>query len=270
MRESLKELNAKCQKPQYKTVGNWMVRKILRPAAVPVTWLLLHTPVTANQVTLASLILGALGIVFFAVPGKEFFLAGALLLQLWYFLDHVDGQIARYRGTACMSGRFFDFVTHHFIHGILWFFPGVYAFQITGQFFFIFWGFAVSAATFMFNMIYDIQYKTFFEKILSAGKLEMTQPSGAGGNSQKPSRESTPKKLFSIVHKLEEIHVAMNILTLTAVLQLLPGFGALDYRFCLFLFYGLTVPALAIVKITYLIKGRKIDAAFDASIKIQE
>src|SRR5437762_1650191 len=105
MVESLKELNRICQKPRYREVGNWMVRYVLRDLALPFTWLLLHTPVTANQVTLASLVVGLFGISLFAATSNASFLTGTLLLQLWYLLDHVDGQIARYRKTACLSGR---------------------------------------------------------------------------------------------------------------------------------------------------------------------
>ena len=103
--ESLKELNVICQKPDYKTKGNWYVRTILRDAALPVTWLLLHTKITADQVTLASLAVALLGMIALALPGTGWFVAGVLLLQLWYYLDHVDGQIARYRKTVSLTGR---------------------------------------------------------------------------------------------------------------------------------------------------------------------
>lgn len=268
MIESLKELGAKCQKPRYKEVGNWMVRHILRDAALPVTWLLLQTPVTANQVTLASLIIGAIGIFCFSAVPHGFFLAGALLLQFWYYLDHVDGQIARYRGTACLSGRFFDFVTHHFIHGILYFFLGMYTFNVSGHSFYVIWGFAASAATFMFNMIYDIQYKTWFEKLVSVRKVEIRKENG--GSHAKAVETNMFKRIFSLLHKLEEIHVVMNLLTLAAVLQLTPWFGRIDFRFCFLAFYGITVPVLAIAKITFLIRGRKIDHAFESEVNILE
>src|SRR3989338_3961306 len=109
MVESLKELNNICQKPRYKEVGNWMVRNILRDAALPITWALLHTPVTANQVTLASLGIGLFGILLMAFVGKGWFLLGALLLQAWYLLDHVDGRNTPHPPTTPLPRRFFFF-----------------------------------------------------------------------------------------------------------------------------------------------------------------
>ena len=143
-----------------------MVRKILRPAALPITWMLLHTPVTADQVTLAALLIGIVGLLLFAAVSKSLFLAGAILLQLWYLLDHVDGQIARYRKTACLTGRFFDFMMHHIIHGILFFTLSFYCYSATGHVFFLILGFIVSFMMTLFNLVYDAKCKTFIEKLV--------------------------------------------------------------------------------------------------------
>ena len=108
-----------------------MVRNILRDAALPITWLCLHTQITANQVTLISLVIALIGVSSFALSSNASFLIGSVLLQVWYLLDHVDGQIARYRNTSCLSGRFFDYVTHHLIHGAIPFSFGLHAFYQT-------------------------------------------------------------------------------------------------------------------------------------------
>ena len=267
MVESLKELSAKCQKPRYKEVGNWMVRNILRDAALPMTWLLLHTPVTANQVTLFSIFIGIFSAIFFALPGPGFFLAAGLFLQFWYYLDHVDGQIARYRGTACLTGRFFDFVTHHLIHALILFPLGLYCYHKTGNFIFVIWGFIGTLGTVMFNLIYDVQYKTFFEKIELQKNLQIRKSNAATSSTQKDSA-SAIKKIYAAFHKAHEIHVMMNILTLAAILQLTPLFKGIDFRVLLFLFYGLLAPFLAVTKTAHFIKTRKIDTNFDETFQI--
>ena len=38
------------------------------------------------------------------------------LLQLWYLLDHVDGQLARLRGTASLDGVQLDYLMHHTVN----------------------------------------------------------------------------------------------------------------------------------------------------------
>ena len=259
MVEPLKELNQICQKPRYREVGNWMVRHFLRDAALPVTWLLLHTSVTANQVTIISLIMGLVGIYFFAIPSAGFFLTGAILLELWYFLDHVDGQIARYRKTACLSGRFFDFITHHLIHGVIFFSLGLYALQVTGKLFCVLLGFTASVAMIFFNLTSDTKYKTFVEALIDSGR-SIKIDKGASRPESKGALNLF-QSIYSTLHKLSEIHVLMNLLTLFAFLEFVMKIK-FDFRYGVLIFYGLAVPVLTLVKITYLISKRKIDEEF--------
>lgn len=269
MIESLKDLNQKCQKPRYKEVGNWMVRHIVRDAALPITWALLHTNVTANQVTAASLVLGLFGIFLFSFDSRGLFFIGTLLLQSWYLLDHVDGQIARYRGTASLSGRFFDFITHHIIHGVIFFSLGVYAYGRSGSFFWILWGFASSIMMVLFNLISDTKYKTFVEK-LQGGKYKSLGPSGEEEELSRKGGEGSLRKAYSVCHKISENHVLMNILTLGAVLEFFFKFP-FDARMIVLFCYGIVVPFLTVTKIAYIVAQKKIDQEFQKRFKeVQE
>ena len=187
MVEPLEELNQICQKPRYKKVGNWMVRHILRDAALPVTWLLLHTPITANQVTFFSLVIGIVGIGLFSALAPSLFLAGTILLQLWYFLDHVDGQIARYHKTVSITGRFFDFLTHHIIHGVIFFSLGICMYQITRNFYLVIWGFVLSLFMMIFNLIHDSKSKAFIEKLLLHKTIYVVQKEDNAAKEKKAS-----------------------------------------------------------------------------------
>lgn len=269
MVESLKELNRICQKPRYKEVGNWMVRHILRDAALPITWVLLHTRVTANQVTAVSLGIALLGNIFFAFPSPYFFLGGTLLLQLWYLLDHVDGQIARYRKTASLTGHFFDYIMHHTVHGTLFFCLGYYAFARSGALIFLILGFTASLSIMLFNMLSDTKHKAFYQR-LSGMTIVRIHSDPAVKPASPRNQPSSGKKIFSLIHKSIEIHVLINLLTLTALLQMFPAFSGIDFRFLLFGFYSLAAPFLVITKVTYLVTSRKIDSEFEAIYQAQE
>jgi phosphatidylglycerophosphate synthase len=263
---SLKELNQICQKPRYKEAGNWYVRNILRDAALPVTWLLLHTKISANGVTTISLAVALLGAAFFAFPSKGAFLAGALLLQLWYLLDHVDGQIARYRKSASLSGRFYDFLTHHIIHGVILFGLGFHLFRLSGQVLFLVWAFIACISMMIFNLLNDTKYKTFFEKIQSTEKWTVLADNGG---EQRKETKSLTRRVFSFLHKSAEIHVSMNVLTLAAFFEVFFALP-LDLRGLLFVYYGLTAPFIAVTKASYLILTRKIDEEFNATFRMEQ
>jgi len=259
--EPLEKLGQICQKPRYKEVGNWMVRHWVRDAALPITWLLLHTEVTANQVTVFSLVVGLAGISLFAFASPVPFLLGTMLLQLWYLLDHVDGQIARYRKTACLSGRFLDFVTHHIIHGTIFFSLGLYGFRMSGSTLFVIWGFTTSLCILLFNLINDTKHKTFFEALGEGRTYRFREEKGSSRTGAQMKGKTLPRKIFSFLHKLVEVHVLMNILTVASFCQVF-WLRGIDFRLLLQVFYGILLPVLSGVKIGYLVTSRKIDEEF--------
>ncbi|MGH7898980.1 MAG: CDP-alcohol phosphatidyltransferase family protein, partial [Candidatus Binatia bacterium] len=67
-------------------------------------------PVSPNQVTLVSVAVTLLAALLFASPWWPARVAGAVLLQLGFVLDCLDGQLARHRGQATSFGAWLDFV----------------------------------------------------------------------------------------------------------------------------------------------------------------
>ncbi|MGH7730635.1 MAG: CDP-alcohol phosphatidyltransferase family protein [Candidatus Eiseniibacteriota bacterium] len=83
-----------------------------RGLAIYITWLLLHTRVTANQVTLMTVSLALIGAILLATPPAWFALCGACTLLAYHLLDKVDGDVARYRRTFSIVGVYLDEVGH--------------------------------------------------------------------------------------------------------------------------------------------------------------
>jgi phosphatidylglycerophosphate synthase len=63
---------------------------------------------TPNQITLASLVVGLGAAAAFAVGTRAGLILGAVLLQLSFTLDVVDGQLARYTAAMSEFGAWFD------------------------------------------------------------------------------------------------------------------------------------------------------------------
>ncbi len=265
MVESLKELNAICQKPNYKIAGNWMVRKILRDAALPCTWLLLHTSITANQVTLIALLIGLFSNLILGMPSSASFLIAMLGLQLWYYLDHVDGQIARYRKESSLTGRFFDYLMHHLIHSTFFLGLGLYGYLISRSILPLLGGILSSFSILFFNLIHDIKAKTFLEWIWTPPGMDLIiTPTESAAYQQKSF--SWPRLLYSYCHKLCEMHVLMNFMTFFALLQCF-GVKGFDFRWLALILYSILAPFLAVTKISYLIRSKKMDHEFFTHFK---
>ena len=95
----------------------WVSKYIYRHITIYFTWLCAKLGMSANGVTLASAIAIFAGAVCFGMPSTCAWLAGALLVQLYFILDHVDGEMARFeravkRRSSGMAGVFYDTVCH--------------------------------------------------------------------------------------------------------------------------------------------------------------
>ena len=111
MIESIKELKKICQNSKTETM-DWYSNIFYRNISIYVTKLLLHTSITANNVTLFTIVLGLAAGIMFSFGTYLHILAGALLLQLWLIFDCVDGEIARYRRTAGICGKYIESLDH--------------------------------------------------------------------------------------------------------------------------------------------------------------
>src|SRR3990172_821831 len=83
-----------------------------RSIAIYITWLLIHTRVTANQVTLLTVSLSLAGALMLATPPAWLALCGAWTMLAYHLLDKVDGDVARYRRTFSIVGVYLDEVGH--------------------------------------------------------------------------------------------------------------------------------------------------------------
>ena len=93
---------------------------LVRRISIRITWLVLHTRLSANGVTLLGIGLGIAGALMLA--WNEFWpLVSALfLLQLSFIVDYSDGEVARYRaherGTVTdAGGAFLDWIGHYYV-----------------------------------------------------------------------------------------------------------------------------------------------------------
>jgi phosphatidylglycerophosphate synthase len=91
---------------------NWFTQHIARPPAAVLVYLFRNTPLTPNQVTfLATLVCAGAGAIIALTPGSWFWLViGALVFELSFVLDCVDGMLARLRKHASPVGHLLDFL----------------------------------------------------------------------------------------------------------------------------------------------------------------
>jgi phosphatidylglycerophosphate synthase len=93
--------------------------RLVRRASIRLTWLLLHTRLSANQVTVLAILIGLGGA--FLLAWSDFWplVIALALMQLSFVLDYSDGEIARYQATkgrpTDAGGAYLDWIGHYYV-----------------------------------------------------------------------------------------------------------------------------------------------------------
>jgi phosphatidylglycerophosphate synthase len=113
--ESFEQFRTICQPRQEPTVSSRLIRRV----SIYLTWFLVKTPLTANQVSVLFLLVGVAGAALLGTGDPAWTVLGVLLLQLHILLDYSDGEVARYREATSKLGSFLDINFHLVIHAAI-------------------------------------------------------------------------------------------------------------------------------------------------------
>jgi len=104
-------LRAICHKGKLERDRRWWYAG-WRRISIYITWLLIHTTITANQVTATTVFLALAGSLLLASAPAGVAFAGAFTLIVYHLLDKVDGDLARFRNAHSLVGVYLDEVGH--------------------------------------------------------------------------------------------------------------------------------------------------------------
>ncbi|MCW2901461.1 MAG: CDP-alcohol phosphatidyltransferase [Streptosporangiaceae bacterium] len=89
----------------------WWTVFLVDPIAIRLTrFLANHTSITPNQITVGSIVLGAMSAWSFALADPVWLVLGALFYHLSFVLDCCDGKIARLKRSGTLFGLWLDFM----------------------------------------------------------------------------------------------------------------------------------------------------------------
>ncbi len=148
------------------------------------------------------------------------FVLGVMLAHLAFWLDHVDGQVARWRRTASLDGVYLDYLMHHSANLTLGFALGYGLAARSGDARWSIAGFIIGAGWTMLGLHNDCRYKAFFQRLKAAsGTYYGSEEDRAGGPSRPiRGRDADSPRLTWPAYKACEPHVVLLGLTAMAVL----------------------------------------------------
>ncbi len=149
------------------------------------------------------------------------FVVGVALAHLAFWLDHVDGQVARWRGTSSLDGVYLDYLMHHASNLVLGFALGYGLAARSGDVRWTIAGFAIGTGWTLLSLHNDCRYKAFFQR-LKAATGSYRVDGGSGGRPQPPA--PWPRRGLAAItwltYKACEPHVVLLGLTVMAALAL--------------------------------------------------
>ena len=193
------------------------------------------------------------------------FVLGVALAHLAFWLDHVDGQVARWRGTASLDGVYLDYLMHHAANLALGFALGYGLAARSGDLRWTIAGFAIGAGWTMLSLHNDCRYKAFFQRLkVATGSYRVRWR--IGGRPQPPSRlaECGLAAITWPAYKACEPQVVLLGLTAMALLAVgLPSAWLTSWRMGVIAFATVTGPALAVARIARSMGRGAVELEFD-------
>ena len=155
-------------------------RWFIHPISRRVVDVLAKTPITPNQVSVASVFMAAGGALCYArMAWPASAIAGLVLMIAWHVLDGADGDLARRTGRASAIGELVDGICDHVSQGCLYI---ALAWMAQAQIGPIAWALAVAAALshFIQANAYETGRKTYRRWVYGANWMRQTQGAAPG------------------------------------------------------------------------------------------
>lgn len=270
MVESIEELRKICQRKDPRYPRGYRATKIpVRKISIYFTKLFLYTSITANQVTLINILIGIIGCVFLAFGPSWYRIVGALVLHLWFILDHVDGEIARYRGNTSISGLYLDRLNGIIVSPWIFICLTLRVFNILHDANVFIFGILASISTLQmqlvaFNLyvsVLDVYSQSRGDNVLS--KEHSTASEGVGIDAFRSDLESRSPIIYNIVDLMQPggmgflwIIIAAGIMD-TAIPPSVIGSFTFDSTYLIIILYGVLMP-LGWLVLAYVILRNKL------------
>ncbi len=218
--------------------------------SIRLVWLLLKSRITPNQITVVSYIVGLMSGLFFWKANSHFtlFLA-ALLFEIFYILDAVDGQLARARNEGSSGGKFLDEWGNFLIAPFIIFCVGLH---FAGHFYP--WPASLAAFALLSIPIIEILTDRAFPKKRGIDTM-IAQPTDQN------KKRDWIRLLYSLLYRSCTMPVAMNLVTLSTLLTLFKFRPPINYDIS---FLGLLIYYYSIIG-TFIWTSKGIKIAFSES-----
>ena len=254
--EDIKELRRICQFPR-RGIDTWHGEHVCRRFSIYITRVVLLLGIPANTVTIIFFIIGILAC-FSLVHGTELgFLTGVIALQFWYLIDHVDGEVSRYRKEVTVTGSYFDKMVHYTVNATIFFCLGFGIYRSIDVLHSIVIGFIAGISTVLISASEDLKNSCILSKVAKAEKdIRFNRLQKKEETITIQREKNVLRRLFSLIHKLCTFPTFMNVITLSGVLEIIIDENALYW---LVFVYAVLATFVWVSRLTFTVRNKDVD-----------
>lgn len=256
MVETPRELRKICQSVPSAS-SSWYVINVQRRLSIYITWLLLHTPISANQVTVLFIIIGLIGALFLTFGTKWYFVSGAFLLLLYGILDCVDGEIARYRKTESSTGIFLELMGHNIVDSSVFVCLSFGIYRTHHNVIILILGFIATISRFLAENRHEIVKRSLEKHVEHIVNIKpFSESAGVSETDIKYKGNSLLSRLVKRTHIPFLFTKGIDLVILFTAL--------IDYAHIALIFYGITMPLRTLLLI---LQGIRQTRRFDSNLR---
>lgn len=243
--ESIKELRRICQNPpDHPNPDSFLVHKAWRIFSIYLTRILLYTPFTPDHITMLMIFWGFLVGFFFSLGTYWYMLIGAIVFEFSFILDAVDGEMARYKKTSSLRGKFLDIVAHLTSTSIPFIGLTIGLYLLNPSIYVILAGLSAGVFSVLCLTVQSLKHYVMFGELIKYAQKtkKINQKRIHQKLSEKPIKKSVLKSLVKSINCLTHQAYMMQIFLLGAIFNKL---------YWILIFYSLIFPLMWLIKLIH-------------------
>jgi hypothetical protein len=219
-------------------------RLFFRPISLYLTWVCVNLGFSANQITSVQLVIGVLAAAAVACPTVKIGFLGLLLFQLGFMLDNIDGEIARFRKQASLTGKFLDEIGHQTVVPLMYLGFGVGDFLRHGRWEIIVFAALAGLSSLRIDLLSKAEVILNFAQSGSDSKFDYYKRFPAP---QSPTTSAEKHGPIARLRYLFAYPATMNTLSILWLLDRFTGTGTIVHGnagllYLLIVVYGIVIP----------------------------
>ncbi|PIP86429.1 hypothetical protein COV42_02950 [Candidatus Campbellbacteria bacterium CG11_big_fil_rev_8_21_14_0_20_44_21] len=220
----------------------WLYRSLQRGPSIYITFILLKTRLSPNQISFLSILAGMTGFFIFLSSGYSALIFGIIFFYLNILLDKVDGEVARYKKIFSLKGIFLDNINHLLIPSLFFFGLSLHIGLYRGlTLLTLVAGFLSVLSMSLIRTGWSLPAQIYAKKYLKHPELFILPETSTTPVEEAKKKHSFISLILRVVHQFQEFFMILLVFLIGIIAEIMTEMIVLEY---LFVAFGILLPLI--------------------------